>query len=73
MSTEIKQIHAREILDSRGNPTVEVDIYTSAVALAGLPYRQGRLRGSTRPWSCEIEEADMMGKESSTPSRMSTS
>lgn len=24
----IKKIHAREILDSRGNPTVEVDIYT---------------------------------------------
>ena len=23
---KIKQIHAREILDSRGNPTVEVDI-----------------------------------------------
>ncbi|MDW7760099.1 MAG: phosphopyruvate hydratase [Acidobacteriota bacterium] len=26
MSTKIKNIHAREILDSRGNPTVEVDI-----------------------------------------------
>ena len=23
---KIKQIHAREILDSRGNPTVEVDV-----------------------------------------------
>ena len=28
MSLEIENIHAREILDSRGNPTVEVDIYT---------------------------------------------
>ncbi|UCD55044.1 MAG: phosphopyruvate hydratase [Candidatus Omnitrophota bacterium] len=26
MSTNIKEIHGREILDSRGNPTVEVDI-----------------------------------------------
>ena len=26
MKTAIKTIHAREILDSRGNPTVEVDI-----------------------------------------------
>lgn len=26
---KIKKIHAREILDSRGNPTVEVDVYTS--------------------------------------------
>lgn len=28
MSFEIESIHAREILDSRGNPTVEVDVYT---------------------------------------------
>ena len=26
MSTAIKSIHARQILDSRGNPTVEVDV-----------------------------------------------
>lgn len=25
----ILKIHAREIFDSRGNPTVEVDLYTS--------------------------------------------
>ncbi len=28
MSFEIEKIHAREILDSRGNPTIEVDVYT---------------------------------------------
>ncbi len=28
MSMEIEKIHAREILDSRGNPTVEVDVCT---------------------------------------------
>lgn len=28
MSIEIEKIHAREILDSRGNPTIEVDVYT---------------------------------------------
>jgi enolase len=28
MSFEIEKIHAREILDSRGNPTVEVEVYT---------------------------------------------
>lgn len=28
MSLEIEKIHAREILDSRGNPTVEVDVWT---------------------------------------------
>jgi enolase len=35
---EIKNIHAREILDSRGNPTVEVEITTtSASAIAAVP------------------------------------
>src|SRR6516164_11247589 len=28
--SNIKKIFARQILDSRGNPTVEVDIYTEA-------------------------------------------
>ena len=26
--SKIEKIHAREVLDSRGNPTVEVDLYT---------------------------------------------
>lgn len=28
--TEIVEISAREILDSRGNPTVEVEVHTAA-------------------------------------------
>ena len=28
--SSIKKIFARQILDSRGNPTVEVDLYTDA-------------------------------------------
>lgn len=38
MST-IAEIHARQILDSRGNPTVEVDVYTEngAVGRAAVP------------------------------------
>jgi enolase len=32
MST-IERVHARQILDSRGNPTVEVDIRVSSGAL----------------------------------------
>lgn len=27
MNSEIKKIHAREIIDSRGNPTIEVEVY----------------------------------------------
>ena len=35
----IKQIHARQILDSRGNPTVEVDVITNngAFGRAAVP------------------------------------
>lgn len=33
----IEKIWAREILDSRGNPTVEVDLYTAKGNAQGLP------------------------------------
>ncbi|HNQ61648.1 MAG TPA: phosphopyruvate hydratase, partial [Bacteroidia bacterium] len=35
----ILQINARQILDSRGNPTIEVDVYSEngAVGLAAVP------------------------------------
>jgi len=34
----IRKIHARQILDSRGNPTVEVDVYTeSSFGRAAVP------------------------------------
>jgi enolase len=38
-STTIEAIHAREILDSRGNPTVEVDVVLAdgAIGRAGVP------------------------------------
>jgi len=37
MNTTITDIVAREILDSRGNPTVEVDVYLEMASWAGLP------------------------------------
>ncbi len=39
MSSMITNIHARQILDSRGNPTIEVDVYsnTGIVARAAVP------------------------------------
>ena len=30
MSTKITRVHARQIVDSRGNPTVEADVYIGA-------------------------------------------
>ena len=35
MNANIQKIHAREILDSRGNPTVEVDIFSMTVPRHG--------------------------------------
>jgi len=39
VNTEIELIEAREILDSRGNPTIEVDVVLAdgAVGRAGVP------------------------------------
>lgn len=39
MSAQIANIHARQILDSRGNPTIEVDVYTNTgiVGRAAVP------------------------------------
>src|SRR6195256_3462509 len=31
MSTKITRVHARQIIDSRGNPTVEADVYVGEV------------------------------------------
>ena len=31
MSTKITRVHARQVIDSRGNPTVEADVYLGAV------------------------------------------
>ena len=51
--SEIVQIKAREILDSRGNPTVEVDVtLTVAVGAGVLPSLRGRRRENTKLWSC---------------------
>ena len=44
MSTIIK-IHARQILDSRGNPTVEVDVYTDAGAVGRAAVPSGASTG----------------------------
>jgi len=33
MTTKITKVHARQVLDSRGNPTVEADVYVGGGAL----------------------------------------
>jgi len=41
----ISQIHARQILDSRGNPTVEVDVYTASGAMGRAAVPSGASTG----------------------------
>ncbi|HVZ33841.1 MAG TPA: phosphopyruvate hydratase, partial [Polyangiaceae bacterium] len=53
---EIQSVHAREILDSRGNPTVEVDVVLSdgARGRAGVP--SGASTGSRE--AVELRDGD---------------
>jgi enolase len=62
MST-IKQIHARQILDSRGNPTIEVDVTTANGMVGRASVPSGASTGSRE--ALELRDADKsryMGK-----------
>jgi len=48
---EIVHVNAREILDSRGNPTVECEIETASGPLAARQSRAEPPPENTRPWS----------------------
>ncbi|SYV92310.1 Enolase, partial [Mycoplasmopsis synoviae] len=42
----IKKIHAREVLDSRGNPTVQVEVYTELKGYGSAMVPSGASTGS---------------------------
>ena len=48
----IAAITAGEILDSRGNPTVEVDVRLSNDARGRAAVPSGRQPANERPWNC---------------------
>ncbi len=54
--SEITDIHAREILDSRGNPTVEVDVRTVAGALGRAAVPSGASTGTRE--ALELRDGD---------------
>ena len=54
--TTIRSIHAREILDSRGNPTVEVDVRLEAGALGRAAVPSGASTGEHEAW--ELRDGD---------------
>lgn len=54
--TEIISIHARQILDSRGNPTIEVDVLTESGALGRAIVPSGASTGSRE--ALELRDGD---------------
>src|SRR5438876_5094647 len=54
--TSIASIHAREILDSRGNPTVEVDVRLENAALGRAAVPSGASTGEHEAW--ELRDGD---------------
>jgi enolase len=53
---ELQTIHAREILDSRGNPTVEVDVFLTDGATGRAAVPSGASTGAYE--ACELRDGD---------------
>ena len=56
MNSSIEKIYAREILDSRGNPTVEVDVYTKSGHLGRAAVPSGASTGEYE--AIELRDVD---------------
>src|SRR5437773_946478 len=59
--TSISQIHAREILDSRGNPTIEVDVRLEHGALGRSAVPSGASTGEHEAWELRDEDTSRFG------------
>lgn len=59
--TKISKIHAREIVDSRGNPTVEVDVTLADGAFARAAVPSGASTGSLEAWELRDGDAKRFG------------
>ena len=55
-ATSIRQIHAREILDSRGNPTIEVDVQLEGGGFGRAAVPSGASTGEHEAW--ELRDGD---------------
>ena len=59
--TSINRIHAREILDSRGNPTIEVDVRLESGALGRAAVPSGASTGEHEAWELRDGDKDRYG------------
>ncbi|HEX3618888.1 MAG TPA: phosphopyruvate hydratase [Candidatus Udaeobacter sp.] len=59
--TSIRQIYAREILDSRGNPTIEVDVRLEDGALGRAAVPSGASTGEHEAWELRDEDSSRFG------------
>ena len=60
MSMAITAVHAREILDSRGNPTVEVDVQVEDGTTGRAAVPSGASTGAHE--ACELRDTDNKGR-----------
>src|SRR5580704_6694316 len=56
MSTKISRVHARQVIDSRGNPTVEADVYVASGARGRAAVPSGASTGEHE--ALELRDAD---------------
>jgi enolase len=68
--TRIESVHGREILDSRGNPTVEVDVVLRDGTLGRAAVPSGASTGANE--AVELRDGEKAGRVSGGPSRRST-
>src|SRR5882762_1686842 len=61
--TSIKSIRAREILDSRGNPTIEVDVRLESGALGRAAIPSGASTGEHEAWELRDGNKNRFGGE----------
>jgi enolase len=59
--TSISRIHAREVLDSRGNPTVEVDVRLEGGALGRAAVPSGASTGEHEAWELRDSDTNRFG------------
>ena len=63
--SEIERVHARQILDSRGNPTVEVDVLLASGASGRAAVPSGASTGEFE--AVELRDGGRLGRQGRVP------